>query len=64
MKDKATYNSCNTVGLVELNMGKNASVNTEAAKIIDTAINMGLEVISGRDEWIKNLTNKIVDGEI
>lgn len=64
MKDKATYNSCTTVGLVELNMGKNESVNTEAAEIIDTAINMGLEVISGRDEWIKNLTNKIVDGEI
>lgn len=40
--------------------GNNMSSNLiEATKIIDTAVNMGLEVVGGREEGIKSLLEKL-----
>lgn len=36
----------------------------EAGEIVDSAINMGLEVICGKEEGIRILANKLVDGTV
>lgn len=50
--------------LIDPSLKKKVNENSVAAKIIDTAINMGLEVIGGREEEIKNIENKLVEEEL
>lgn len=43
---------------------ENTNIDKETENIIDAALNMGLEVIGGREEGINALSKKIVEGAV
>lgn len=61
---KNVENKASRSNLKLANLVRNDNSNKEAEDIIDAALNMGLKVIGGRDEGIKVLSSKLVDGEI
>lgn len=52
------------ISLADPNLVNPRSKVSEATEIIEAALNMGLEVLGGKEAGIKAIEKKLVDGEI